>query len=80
MRTVKCDKHDTLIVVLKSSEEYIFSDNLMATVVFYDASVGPYLKRYFFEKCTDDCSTVKKIFKKLRAEATKDALTELADE
>lgn len=60
MKTVKCDKHNTLIVVLEPSEEGIFSSKLDATVVFYDERKVPYLKRFIRGGCDDNCPTVMK--------------------
>lgn len=67
MKTIKCALHDMLIIVLNPHEEYVFADDLMATVVFRDAKVGPYLKRYMLGKCDEDCPIVKKIFERIEA-------------
>lgn len=61
MKTIKCNKHNTLIVVLEPSEEGFFSSNLDATVVFFDSRKKPYLKRSVRGQCDENCPTVSKI-------------------
>jgi len=62
MQTIKCNKHDALILVLQPGEEFIFTNKLQATVIFYDSRGSPYLKRFIRGRCDEDCPTVKKIF------------------
>jgi hypothetical protein len=68
MRTLKCDKHNNLIVVLEPREEAIFSSKLDATVVFYDARGKPYLKRYVRGRCDENCSVVGRLLTSLDPE------------
>jgi hypothetical protein len=65
MKTVKCTKHNTLIVILDPDEERIFTSKLDTTVVFFDSHKKPYLKRCIRGQCDENCPTVDKVLTSL---------------
>jgi hypothetical protein len=65
VRTIKCQTHETLVVVLEPQEEALFSADLDATVVFFDGRGRPYLKRFVRGGCDDNCPEVRRLFREL---------------
>lgn len=61
MKITKCDKHNTLIIILESNEEGLFSSKLDATVIFFDSRKKPYLKRSVRGQCDENCPAVSKV-------------------
>lgn len=61
MRTIHCNIHNNNIFIFKLKEQFLFTKDIDATVIFYDSRTKKYLKKYTINKCDENCQTIKEL-------------------
>jgi len=61
METINCDLHGNSVLIFESNEEYMYSDKIEGTIVFYDSRDKKYLKKYTIGQCDETCPIVQTI-------------------
>jgi hypothetical protein len=62
MLTINCELHKNSINIFEPNDEYMYSDKIEGTIIFYDSLGKKYLKKYTIGQCDENCETIKQIF------------------